>query len=121
MSQNIQALKVLKRFLACSVVVLSVITIQSADADATSTLVVTIKPQRAVDDGAKWRYVVNGAPSQWFPSGYKVIGLDDGDIVIEGSPPQQGSPCKMPAKDIFEIRPGRPHVRELDYSSGACK
>ena len=110
----------LRGLLRCSLVVLTTIAPHAAYADATSTLVVTIKPQRAVDDGAKWRYVANGTPSQWFASGHKVTGLDDGDLVIEGSQPQQG-PCKAPAKDMIEIRPGRPHIRELDYTSASCK
>ena len=71
----------LRGLLRCSLVVLTTIAPHAAYADATSTLVVTIKPQRAVDDGAKWRYVANGTPSQWFASGHKVTGLDDGDLV----------------------------------------
>ena len=101
--------------------VLAAIPLQAANADATSTLVVTIKPQRAIDDGAKWRYVVNGTPSPWYANGYKVTGIDDGDVVIEAGPPQQGSPCKAPAKDILEIRPGRPHLREFDYTTPTCR
>jgi hypothetical protein len=110
-----------RRLIGFAIGALLVIPFQAANADATSSLVVTIKPQRAIDDGAKWRYVVNGTPSQWYASGYKIIGLDDGDIMIEAGQPQQGSPCKAPTKDILEIRPGRSHMREFDYTTPTCR
>lgn len=111
----------IRGLMLCSLIAFATVRSQDAFADATSTLVVTITPQRAIDDGAKWRYLENGNPSRWYPSGYKVTGLPDGDVSIEGGRPQNGSPCNPPSHEIVEIRPNRPHMRELDYMSKSCR
>ena len=89
-------------------------------ADERSLLTVIITPQRAIDDGGKWRVVINKVPSQWHISGEKIVGIVDGDVVVEGNEPLN-SPCKKPNNDIVEIRPGKAHLRSLDFSAEGCR
>lgn len=121
MSRTQSKLSFLPQIAVFCAAVLSASPINHAFADANSTLVVTIKPQKAIDEGAKWRYVVNGVPSVWYSSGHKVTGIEDGDVAIEGNSVPPTSGCRTPSRDIVEIRPGRPHLRELDYSTPTCR